>query len=138
MLDQSILSHQNYINLNAARVIPSSSYQSLAILQLLRAFGWHRVVVFYSSNDYGIDAYNRLRLSLLEDGVQVIAKIGINPEKSTGAELDDLIETISSLKVYDARVFVLLTESVSEAKQVFICTLIFFTYAILTCLHYSF
>jgi hypothetical protein len=134
MLDQSILSHQNYINLNAARVIPSSSYQSLAILQ----FGWHRVVVFYSSNDYGIDAYNRLRLSLLEDGVQVIAKIGINPEKSTGAELDDLIHTISSLKAYDARVFVLLMESVTEAKQVIICTLIFFTYAILTCLHYSF
>mmetsp|Transcript_6158 Transcript_6158/g.6323 ORF Transcript_6158/g.6323 Transcript_6158/m.6323 type:complete len:564 (+) Transcript_6158:369-2060(+) len=116
--DKSILSHQNYINLNAGRVIPASSYQSLAIVQLLRTFNWHRVIIFYSSDDYGIDAYNRLRLSLLEDGVQVVAKIGVNPELSTGAELDDLVDTIANLKKYEARIFVLLMETIPEAKQI--------------------
>mmetsp|Transcript_29286 Transcript_29286/g.28030 ORF Transcript_29286/g.28030 Transcript_29286/m.28030 type:complete len:561 (+) Transcript_29286:86-1768(+) len=114
------LSHVGTTKFNAGRVLPSSSYQSFAIINLLDTFNWKRVIVLYSANDYGSDALNIFRLRANDSGIQIIASIGIIPGDldKRGLSQNKVVASLQGLEKYDARVFVLLLEDPKQAQQI--------------------
>jgi hypothetical protein len=100
--------------------LPSSSYQSFAMINLLNTYNWKRVIVLYAADDYGSDALNIFRLRANDSGIQIIKSIGIIPGdlKKRGLSQDKVINSLQSLQEYDARVFVLLLEDPKQAQQI--------------------
>lgn len=114
------MSHVGTTKFNAARVLSSSSYQSVAIVELLQTFQWKRVIVLYSADDYGNDALNIFRLKANDSGIQIIISVGIIPGelKDRGLSRAKVVASMEGLQEYDARIFVLLLESAKQAQSI--------------------
>lgn len=95
-----------------SRVYPSSSYESVAIANLIaKYFGYTRVILFYSTDDYGYDGVNQFSVAAADLKLIVTAYVRIKILDETFSHYFD------DLAVYDARVFVLIVSSVDQASD---------------------
>lgn len=92
------------------RTYPSSSYEGYALADTITSFfGYSRVVLIYTSDLYGTDGATEFQAAATEKGIQVVDAVTFDSyETNFGAFLDDV-------KVYDARVFVLIISNSGQA-----------------------
>lgn len=95
-----------------SRVYPSSSNEGTALaLMLSDYFGYSRVILIHSSDQYGIDGANLFLETAETHHIDVVKSIEVNYYNY------DLVPFIDDILLYDVRVFVLIMSDVRQAGQ---------------------
>ena len=91
------------------RTYSSSSYEGYAIADTLRHFNYTRAVLIHTSGLYGTDGANEFMSGAASFEIDVIETVILDPEET------DFSSFLDDLRVYDARVFVLIMSNITQA-----------------------
>ena len=95
------------------RVFPSTAYEGHVLADICYSqFGWRRVVVVYSTDSYGVDAYAEFAHYASQADMTILDAKAVTADTAV-----DFSGWFSTLHHWDPRIFVLLISSTTQARQ---------------------
>jgi Receptor family ligand binding region len=106
---------------NFVRVYPSDGYEAYALADMIgNLWGWTRVVIVYTTDDYGSLATKVFQYRAQQLGIKTVATIQITPGQAATPETQkELAREVSRVADVDGRIWVLLSDDQAQVKNFF-------------------
>ncbi|XXQ40037.1 G-protein coupled receptors family 3 profile domain-containing protein [Plasmodiophora brassicae] len=75
------------------RLEPPDNKQSIAIVETLKYFGWHRICIISTSDTYGTGLTNALVARALSNNITIAAVVSFDPQASPVEQLQRIMDT---------------------------------------------
>ena len=85
------------------RVVTNDAYRLSVVVAMMAAYGWHHVACIFSSDSFGVSAYQQLQAQAQLAGIQLVS-----PQTfATGATLSSVSTQVNALRDSGANIFLL-------------------------------
>jgi ABC-type branched-subunit amino acid transport system substrate-binding protein len=104
-----------------ARIYPSNGFEAYILANLIgNVFGWKRVVLLPTTNQYGTIATSVFTYYAKQFDIEIIQSIAIPPGTGIRSFSEDiLVEQIKNMAMYDARIWVFLSDDITAVANFF-------------------